>query len=95
MGDKHKHPPLGRPRAEMRIKSKAAACEVCRGRAYQVPAGQNCAGCGRRRNANTCPGCGGLPERVEGSQCKDCGTPAGKNPEFHYPTLRRAVPWDL
>lgn len=91
---RHKHREDRQPKRETRIKAKAAACQVCRGRAYQVPAGQNCTGCGRRRNVNVCPGCGGLPERVEGKECVHCGTAAGKNQEYqHEPRRTSSAGW--
>ena len=86
---------LGRPTREIKIKKERSACPVCRGRLYRIPAGAPCAGCKKNRNTNVCPGCGGMPERVEGAACVDCGTPAGKNAEYETPKRSYgSVKWD-
>jgi hypothetical protein len=72
------------------IKAKDKACPVCRGLRYQITDGAPCAGCGRMRDTKVCPGCAGLPERVEGKTCIGCGTAAGKNPEYRFEPQRRS-----
>jgi hypothetical protein len=70
---------------DVRRRRRGVVCLVCDNRPYKIPAGQLCKGCQRRRNTNFCPGCGGLPERVRGPKCEDCGTLKGKNPEYNHP----------
>jgi len=78
------------------VKAKHAACPVCRGLRYKIPAGTPCSGCARTRDTKFCSECAGLPERVEGTACRECGTAAGKNAEYkHEPRRTSSSGWGM